>query len=75
MEAFANGTRSGSQSLCCSHQKGAFTTVGGGDPVAAVNQLEEAGRGKYRFVSTRRRCHARIYLEGKELPGIKAITE
>ncbi|WP_306351184.1 phosphoglycerate kinase [Flavobacterium sp. '19STA2R22 D10 B1'] len=72
MENFANGTISLGNYIAESTEKGAFSLVGGGDSVAAVKQfgLEP----KMSYVSTGGGAMLEM-LEGKSLPGIKAIQD
>lgn len=70
MEKFRNGTKSIALSVAEATGKGAFSLVGGGDSVAAVNQFHLAD--KVSYVSTGGGAMLE-YFEGKVLPGIAAI--
>ncbi len=72
MERFKKGTSSIAQACAEATQKGAFTLVGGGDSVAAINQngLGDA----VSFVSTGGGALLE-FMEGKILPGIQAILD
>jgi len=70
MDKFAKGTLAIAQSLANATSNGAFTLVGGGDSVAAINKNKLAD--KVSYVSTGGGAMLE-YMEGKELPGILAI--
>ena len=70
MEKFQNGTKSVALAVAAATAKGAFSLVGGGDSVAAVNQFKLADRVSY--VSTGGGAMLE-YFEGKVLPGIAEI--
>ena len=72
LPTFAQGTNQIAKSVAQACQQGCFAAVGGGDSVAAVKQMGLADQMSY--VSTGGGAMLE-YLEGKELPGIKAIKE
>ena len=72
MPSFAKGTFAVAEYIAKATKKGAFSAVGGGDSVAAINQSGFAKDISY--ISTGGGAMLE-YLEGKTLPGIKAILD
>lgn len=70
MESFQKGTIDIALTLAKATEKGAFSLVGGGDSVAAINKFNLGS--KVSHVSTGGGAMLE-YLEGKQLPGIAAI--
>jgi phosphoglycerate kinase len=72
MDKFSKGTSAIAKALAEATAKGAFTLIGGGDSVAAINKNNLAE--KVSYVSTGGGAMLE-YMEGKVLPGIKAIRK
>ncbi len=71
-ENFSQGTKAVGQAVAKATENGAFSLVGGGDTVAAVHKFGLAD--KMSYISTGGGALLE-YIEGKQLPGIKAIME
>ena len=71
MSQFAQGTAQVAKAIAEATAQGAFSLIGGGDSAAAVNQLGYAEAVSY--ISTGGGALLE-YMEGKELPGVKALA-
>lgn len=72
MEKFENGTKAVAEAVVEATRNGAFSLIGGGDSAAAVSKFGFEDQVSY--VSTGGGALLE-YMEGKELPGVKAINE
>lgn len=72
MENFAAGTKFIAEKVAEATSKGAFSLIGGGDSVAAINKYNLAD--KVSYVSTGGGAMLE-FIEGKVLPGVKAIED
>lgn len=72
MDKFASGTKAVAEAIVEATAGGAYSLIGGGDSVAAINKFGFADRVSY--VSTGGGALLE-YMEGKELPGVAAIRK
>ncbi|WP_317206534.1 phosphoglycerate kinase [Mucilaginibacter roseus] len=72
MESFDKGTKAVADSVVKATENGAFTLIGGGDSAAAVTKFGLADEVSYMSTGGGALLE---YMEGKELPGVKAINE
>ena len=72
MSNFESGTKSVAQAIADATANGAYTLIGGGDSAAAINKFNFEN--KVSYISTGGGALLE-YMEGKELPGIKAIRD
>ena len=70
MEKFSKGTSEIARAIARATENGAFSLIGGGDSVAAINKNGLAD--KVSYVSTGGGAMLE-YMEGKKLPGIVAV--
>jgi phosphoglycerate kinase len=72
MEKFANGTMGVCAAVAGVKANGGVSIIGGGDSVAAVNKSGRAAEMSH--ISTGGGASLE-FLEGKELPGVAALTD
>jgi phosphoglycerate kinase len=70
MDNFSSGTFAIADAIVKATERGAFSVVGGGDTVSAINKFHLTER--YNYVSTAGGAMLE-YCEGKELPGVLAV--
>jgi phosphoglycerate kinase len=71
-DKFSTGTRAVADAIVDATAKGAFSLIGGGDSVAAINKFGLADKVSYNSTGGGALLE---YIEGKELPGVAAIRK
>ncbi len=72
MSNFEHGTKTVAEAIVAATKKGAYSLIGGGDSVAAINKYNMAD--KVSYVSTGGGALLE-YIESGSLPGVKAVEE
>jgi phosphoglycerate kinase len=72
MSSFEHGTKAVAEAIVTATSKGAFSLIGGGDSVAAINKYEMGG--KVSYVSTGGGALLE-YIESGTLPGVEAVEK
>ncbi|MDR2890862.1 MAG: phosphoglycerate kinase [Alistipes sp.] len=71
-DKFSTGTRAVAEAIVDATARGAFSLIGGGDSVAAINKFGLAEKVSYNSTGGGALLE---YIEGKELPGVAAIRK
>ncbi len=72
MSKFENGTKSVAEAIVDATEKGAYSLIGGGDSVAAINKYHLGE--KVSYVSTGGGALLE-YIESGSLPGVEAVEK